>query len=38
MAIGLRMKLVGGTQEMYDAVERNMGDMENDPPEGLIFH
>ena len=37
MAIGLRMKIVGGTAEMYEAVDRNLG-VESDPPEGLIFH
>ncbi|HSR95318.1 MAG TPA: hypothetical protein VLK56_10680 [Solirubrobacterales bacterium] len=37
MAIGLRMKMDGGTQEMYDAVDARLG-VEADPPEGLIFH
>jgi hypothetical protein len=37
MAVGLRIKLDGGTQEMYDAVDAKL-DVEGDPPEGLIFH
>jgi hypothetical protein len=37
MAIGLRAKFGGGTQEQYDAVHRNMGVHEN-PPSGMIFH
>jgi hypothetical protein len=37
MAVGLRMKLVGGTAEMYDAVDGKL-DIDNNPPEGLIFH
>lgn len=37
MAIGLRLKIVGGTQEQYDALHAHMG-IDNDPPEGLIFH
>jgi len=37
MAIGLRMKLEGGTAEMYDAIDGNLG-IDTDPPEGLIFH
>ena len=37
MAIGLRIKFAGGTQEQYDAVHAQMG-IEADPPEGLIFH
>lgn len=37
MAIGLRLKFNGGTQEQYDAVHTHMG-LDNDPPEGLLFH
>jgi hypothetical protein len=37
MAIGLRMKFDGGTQEQYQAIHSHMGIDEN-PPEGLIFH
>jgi hypothetical protein len=37
MAIGLRGKFDGGTQEQYDAVQRHMG-VDEDPPQGMIFH
>jgi hypothetical protein len=37
MAIGLRLKFEGGTQEQYDAVHRQIG-VDDNPPEGLIFH
>lgn len=37
MAIGLRLKFEGGTQDQYDAVHGHMG-IDADPPEGLIFH
>jgi hypothetical protein len=37
MAIGLRLKIAGGTQEQYDALHSHMG-VDADPPEGLIFH
>ena len=37
MAIGLRIKFDGGTQEQYDAVHSQMGVDEN-PPAGMIFH
>jgi hypothetical protein len=37
MAIGLRMKFAGGTQEQYVAVHDHL-DIENRPPDGLIFH
>jgi hypothetical protein len=37
MAIGLRLKFAGGTQEQYEAVHGHMN-VQNDPPEGLIFH
>jgi hypothetical protein len=37
MAVGLRLKFDGGTQEQYDAVHSHM-DVANNPPPGLIFH
>jgi hypothetical protein len=37
MAIGLRVRFDGGTQEQYDAVNAQM-DVENETPDGLIFH
>jgi len=37
MAIGLWLRFEGGTQEQYDAVNAEMG-VEENPPEGLIFH
>jgi hypothetical protein len=37
MAIGLRLKLAGGTQEQYDTLHNQMG-IDDNPPEGLIFH
>ncbi len=37
MAIGLRLKFSGGTQEQYDAVHEQI-QVDTDPPEGLIFH
>jgi hypothetical protein len=37
MAVGLRVKFDGGTQEQYEAINAQMGADEN-PPEGLIFH
>jgi hypothetical protein len=37
MAIGLRLKFEGGTQDQYDAMHSQMG-IDGDPPEGLIFH
>jgi hypothetical protein len=37
MAIGLRIKVPGGSQEMYDTVQERMN-VDSDPPEGLIFH
>ena len=37
MAIGLRFRFEGGTQEQYDAVHGQMG-IDANPPEGLIFH
>jgi hypothetical protein len=37
MAIGLRIKFEGGTQDQYEAVNAQL-DVEANPPEGLIFH
>ena len=37
MAVGLRIKFDGGTQEQYQAVHDGMRVDEN-PPEGMIFH
>jgi hypothetical protein len=37
MAIGLMLKFAGGTQEQYNAVHDHMN-IEDQPPEGLIFH
>jgi len=37
MAVGLRLMFSGGTQEQYDAVHQYIG-VDDDPPEGLIFH
>jgi hypothetical protein len=37
MAVGLWISFAGGTQEQYDAVNTEMG-IEQNPPEGLIFH
>jgi hypothetical protein len=37
MAIGLRIKFAGGTQEQYEAIHGEM-DIDANPPEGLIFH
>src|SRR5207245_4613193 len=37
MAIGLRLKFEGATQEQYEAVHGHMK-LQTDPPEGLIFH
>ena len=37
MAIGLRLKFEGGTQDQYDAMHSHMG-IDANPPEGLIFH
>ena len=37
MAIGLRLKFEGGTQDQYDAVHSELG-LGEDPPEGLLFH
>jgi hypothetical protein len=37
MAVGLRLKFAGGTQEQYDAIHGHMN-VDSDPPHGLIFH
>jgi len=37
MAIGLRLKFEGGTQDQYDTLHGHMG-IDDDAPEGLIFH
>jgi hypothetical protein len=37
MAIGLRIKIPGGTETMYDTLQSQMR-VDEDPPEGLIFH
>ena len=37
MAVGIRVKFEGGTQEQYDALHSHMG-IDDNPPEGLIFH
>lgn len=37
MAVGLRLKFDGGTQEQYEAVHDRVN-VDADPPQGLIFH
>jgi len=37
MAVGLRLRFEGGTQEQYDAVHGHI-DADANPPQGLIFH
>ncbi len=37
MAVGLRLKFEGGTQEQYDAIHSHMN-VDGNPPPGLIFH
>lgn len=37
MAIGLRVKFDGGTQEQYDAINAEAS-VEGSPPDGLVFH
>ena len=37
MAIGLRLRFDGGTQEQYDTVHAHIG-VDGDPPAGLICH
>ncbi len=37
MAVGIRVKFDGGTQEQYDAIHSQMN-VDANPPQGLIFH
>jgi hypothetical protein len=37
MAVGIRLKFAGGTQENYDAAHGVM-DIDSNPPEGMIVH
>jgi hypothetical protein len=37
MAIGLRLKFDGGTEQQYDAIHSHMR-VDEDPPQGLILH
>ncbi len=37
MAVGIRLKFEGGTQENYDAAHAVM-DIEDNPPSGMIVH
>lgn len=37
MAVGLRIKFAGGTQQQYDATHGHM-EIDSNPPEGNIFH
>ena len=37
MAVGLRIKFDGGTQDQYEAIHSHMR-VDQDPPEGLILH
>jgi hypothetical protein len=37
MAVGIRLKFSGGTEEQYDAVHDSVN-VDADPPEGLILH
>ena len=37
MAVGIRLKFTGGTQENYDAAHGVM-EIDTDPPEGMIVH
>jgi hypothetical protein len=37
MAVGIRAKFDGGTQQQYDAINGHMG-IVADPPQGMIFH
>jgi hypothetical protein len=37
MPVGVRIKFDGGTQEQYEAIHSQMN-VDQDPPEGLIFH
>ncbi len=37
MAVGIRLKFDGGTQETYDTVHKAL-EIADNPPEGLIVH
>ncbi len=37
MAVGIRLKFAGGTQENYDAAHSVM-EIDTDPPAGMIVH
>jgi hypothetical protein len=37
MAVGIRVKMPGGTQDQYDTLHSHMN-MDGDPPQGMIFH
>jgi hypothetical protein len=37
MAVGIRLKFDGGTQEQYEALHSAM-DVDENPPQGLILH
>ena len=37
MAIGIRIKFAGLTQEQFDAVNAHV-DPDSNPPKGLLFH
>jgi hypothetical protein len=37
MAVGIRIKFSGGTEQQYEAVNKQMN-VEAEPPEGLIVH
>jgi hypothetical protein len=37
MAVGIRLKFSGGTQQNYDAAHAVM-EIDSKPPEGMIFH
>ena len=37
MAIGLRIKFSGGTQQQYEAMHGGMN-VDSNPPDGMIFH
>lgn len=37
MAVGIRAKFAGGTQQQYDAIHAHM-DVDFNAPKGMIFH
>ncbi|HEY4451514.1 MAG TPA: hypothetical protein VGN13_07965 [Solirubrobacteraceae bacterium] len=37
MAVGIRLKFAGGTQQQYERAHHGM-DIETNPPDGLIVH